>query len=128
MSEFPDYGLMENRRGSKRFPVGWQARLRSCDGVARQVQLADVSEEGLRFVSAQPFEPGETVELRVFTSWRTCFRGAAVIVRAGRRSAKGREYGVRFESLSEIDRAILQAGLRALRGKAGRERGALATA
>ena len=117
----------QNRRRSLRYPVGWRARITIRGRETFEVQLADVSEDGIQFFSRERFRSGELVEMDVFTSWRSFFRSSATIVRIGRKSAMGQEYGIRFARLSDIDRAVLVAGLRNLGGGSTTQRGMLLT-
>ena len=109
------YNRMQNRRRSQRYPVGWRARATHPRGDSCEVQLADVSEHGIQFICRGRFRAGDQLELDVFTSWRSFFRSNGTIMRVGPRGFHGQEYGVRFDTMTDIDRAVLEAGLRSLR-------------
>ena len=110
------YHHVPNRRRVQRYPVGWRARLTNRGQEIEDVQLSDASEDGLQFVCRERFRTGDTVEMDVFTSWRSFFRSTATIVRVGRRTPMGQEYGIRFNRMTDIDRAVLIAGLKTIGG------------
>src|SRR5688572_28179262 len=118
---------VQNRRRSQRYPVGWIARITNRGHETFEVQLADVSEDGIKFFCRERLRSREQVELDVFTSWRSFFRSSATVVRVGKKSAHGQEYGIRFARMSEIDRAVLYAGLNTLGGGSTAPRGLLLT-
>src|SRR5688572_4227702 len=94
------YHHVQNRRRSQRYPVGWRARITNRGRETYEVQLADVSEHGIQFFCRERLRSGELVDLDVFTSWRSFFRSSATIVRIGKRTAMGQEYGIQFARMS----------------------------
>ena len=113
------YNHVINRRRGHRYPVGWRATLKVRTGDRIAVQLADVSEHGILFFTQERLKPGTVIEMDVYPNWRNFFRCNVSIVREGRRTAAGREFGAKFHALSDMDRCMLENGLRMLRGDSG---------
>ena len=94
---------VEGRRTHSRFPVNGKAYVMKKDGAGRWAELGDISMTGCYLHTADPFEVGKSVSLRVKVA-HCEFKATATV----RSSHLATGMGLEFTFLSNTDRGALQ--------------------